>query len=56
MRKLFSIGALLAASTLTLWQPTPANAEARVVVVVRHHPHHHYHYYRYHGRWYRYYR
>jgi hypothetical protein len=61
MRKLLSVGALLAASTLSLWNPQPAVANARVgvdVVVVRHHRHHHYyryHHYR-HGYYYRYYR
>jgi len=53
LRKLLSVGALLAASTLTLVQPTPAKAEHRVVIVVRHHPHH---YYRYHHYRYGYYR
>jgi hypothetical protein len=52
MRKLLSIGALLAASTLNFWQPQRAMANARVgvdVVVVRPHRHHdRYYYYRYH--------
>jgi hypothetical protein len=50
MQKLLSIGALLAASTVCLWQPQPAKAD---VVVVYHHHHRIYHhrYYR-HGRWY----
>jgi hypothetical protein len=56
MRKLFSIGALLAASFLGLSQPRPAAAaEARVgAIVVVHHRHHHH--YRYYYPRYRYYR
>ena len=53
MRKLLSVVALLAASTLTLYQPQPAEARDRVVIVV-HHPHHYRHYhhrYYYHGRY-----
>ncbi len=47
MRKLLSVGALLAASTLGLWQAEPAMARDSVVVVVPHH-HHHHRYYRIH--------
>lgn len=55
MRKLFSVGALLAASALGLWQAQPAEARARVVVVYGHHHHHYYHpYYYHHGRYYYY--
>ncbi len=54
MRKLLSVGALLAASVLTVWQPQPAMASTGVVIVVHHH-HHRYRYYR-HGRYYYYYR
>lgn len=51
MRKLFSVGALLAASILGVWQPQPAMArEAKVVIVVHHH--HRYHRYYRHGYWY----
>jgi hypothetical protein len=53
MRKLLSVGALIAASTLTLWQPQPAMA-AQVVVVVRHHHHYYRHYYYRHGHRYYY--
>jgi len=56
MRKLFSIGALLAASMLGLWTPKPAVAHERVgaVVVVRYHHRHHRYYHPYY-RYYRYY-
>ena len=43
MRKLLSVGALLAASTLSLWQPQPAMGEERVVIVHHHYRHHHHH-------------
>ena len=52
MRKLFTVGALLAASTFGLWQ-MPAMAHERVVVV--YHRHHHHHHYR-NGYYYNYYR
>ena len=55
MRKLLSVGALLAASTLTLWHPQPAEA-ARVVIVVGHHRHHRHHRYYRHGYYGGYYR
>ncbi len=59
MRKLLSVGALLAASTLTFLQPAVARDRDRVVVV-QEHPYyhhmrwHHHHYYRHYD--YRYYR
>ena len=56
MRKLLSVGALLVASTLTFWQPQPAMAEGRVVIVVGHHHHHHYRYHHYRHGYYGYYR
>jgi hypothetical protein len=56
MRKLLSVGALLVASTLTLWQPQPAMAWGRVVIVVGHHRHHDYYRYHYRHGYYRYYR
>jgi hypothetical protein len=57
MRKLLSVGALLVASTLTFWQPQPAMAEGRVVIVVGHHRHHdYYRYHHYRHDYYRYYR
>ena len=51
MQKLLSIGALLAASALGLWQPQPAMASGRVVIVYSHHHHYRYHHYR-HGYYY----
>jgi hypothetical protein len=59
MRKLLTVAALLAASTLTFWQPKPAMAAARVEIVIGHYRHPHYHYYyRHHYRrgYYGYYR
>jgi hypothetical protein len=56
MRKLLSVVALLAASTLTLWQPQPAMAESRVVIVVGHRHHNYYRYHHYRHGYYRYYR
>jgi hypothetical protein len=51
MRKLLSVGALLAASMLTLGQPKPAMArhyrERVIVVQPRYHHHHHHYRYRY---------
>lgn len=47
LRKLFAVGALLAASTLTICQPVMA--KTTVVIAVNHHHHrYHHHYYRYH--------
>jgi hypothetical protein len=51
MQKLLSIGALLAASALGLWQPQPAMANGRVVIVYSHHHHYRYHHRR--GYYYR---
>ena len=48
MRKLLSIAALLAASTVTFWQP--AMAADVGVVIHTHHWRHHRHYHR--GYWY----
>ena len=56
MRKLLSVGALLAASALTFWQPQAAEARTRVVIVTPRRHHEHYRYHRYHYRnYYRYY-
>jgi hypothetical protein len=55
MKKLLSIGALLAASAFGLWHPQPAMASTRVVIVYRHH-HRYYRYYRNGHYYYRYYR
>lgn len=53
MRKLFSIGALLAASALCLWQPQPVMARDNVGVTVYYHHHHRYHHHHYrHGYYY----
>ncbi len=57
MRKLLSVGALLAASAFTLWQPRPAIAgEVGVVVYVHHHHRYHHHHHRYYHHGYYYYR
>jgi hypothetical protein len=54
MRKLLSVAALLVASTLTLWQPEPALASTKVVIVAGHHRHHvHYRHYHYRHGYYR---
>jgi hypothetical protein len=51
MRKLLAVGALLAASTLTLCQPVMASTNVVVGIQVHHHHryyhryYHHYHYY-----------
>ena len=50
MCKLLSVAALLAASTVTFWQPQPAAARARVVIVIQHRRHHHRYYW--HGHYY----
>jgi hypothetical protein len=50
LRKLFAVGALLAASTLTICQPVMA--KTTVVIAVNHHHHHRYHH-RYYHHYYR---
>ena len=54
MRKLFSVGALLAASSLGLWEPSEAMARERGRVVVVYGHHHHRHWYRHHRDYYYY--
>jgi hypothetical protein len=58
MKRLLSIGMLVFASALTLWQPQPAKAD--VVIAIRHHHRyyydHHYYYHRYYWNGHYYYR
>jgi hypothetical protein len=51
LRKLFTVGALLAASTLTICQPVMA--ATKVVIAVNHHHRYHHRYYRHHHYYYR---
>ncbi len=50
MRRLLSVGALLAASILSFWHPQAAVARDRVVVVTPYHQHHRFHHFRHHYR------